>query len=204
MKRKTPGPGKMESDGFFFENLKFSIFSLILCENKGAARWGELMYEPCHTLRHSSQALPVSSSLWTKYPKPGSTLKVLIWETQKNHRNNRRETTKLKTTPNQLRGRGWAVAVESGRDSYPVSRINKKPSTLSPRYVLFIVHPIHPSDSLYLPKLQVRRCAGSPPASLPDHSTGYGLESLSLIRGMIILTKTLMWHFTKQRTVENS
>lgn len=58
-----------------------------------------------YSVRHSSQALPVSSSLWTEYPKPGSTLKVLIWETQKNHRNNHRETTKLKTTPNQLRGR---------------------------------------------------------------------------------------------------
>ena len=57
------------------------------------------------------------------------------------HGNNRTEATKLKTIRSMLRGRAgqWLWSWEE-----TVSR--KKTSTLTPRYVLFIVHPVPPSD----------------------------------------------------------
>lgn len=173
--RKTPGPGKTESDGFFFENLNSPFSPSFYVRTRGGQdeSWCASNATLCTVFVTGSFCVLVSLNQISqtrqhiKVTHPGNSEKP--WK--QSHRSH-----KIKNTPQHAQRKSWTVVVELGGDSYPASR--KKTSTLTPRSVLFIVHPVHPSDICTHTN---SRCADSPQTSLPDHSTRYGLKSFSLI-----------------------
>lgn len=93
-----------QAEFWFLENFKNFLPRFMWEQGSGKIRRIETHGQYPRSVQHSPQVLPVSQSLWTKNPRPGTTLKLLIWVTQRNHRNNHIETTALRTTPRQLRG----------------------------------------------------------------------------------------------------
>lgn len=154
----------------FLWKFKFSVFSLILCENKGGQ--DESWCASNATLCTVFVSFCVLVSL-NQISQTRQHIKVTHPETQRNHGNNRTEATKLKTPP-ACSEEELDSGCGAGRDSYPASR--KRHLYSYPRSVLFIVHPVHPSDiSTHITPDVLSQ------TSLPDHSTRYGLKSFSLI-----------------------
>lgn len=153
--RKTPGPGKTESDGFFFENLNSPFSPSFYVRTRGKARWEADVRATPHFLH--SICLFLCLSLFEQISQTRQHIKVTHPGNSEKPWKQSHRSHKIKDTPSMLRGR-LDSGCGLGGDSYPASR-KKDTSTLLPNSVLFIVHPVHPSD---ISTHTNSRCADSP------------------------------------------